>query len=98
MKNDEVAEMLDNVYKNCKRLTIPVALLAVIPVSVYANIPRNKRDFVPIEPINIRVGAPKPNTPVKWFGPDGEVLPEKEKGKDSRPDASLFPKIPLDWD
>lgn len=55
---------------------------------------RKKREFVPIIPTNHEEPAKEP---VVWYGPDGEVLPVSDLDYDG-PEATLFPKVKLDFD
>lgn len=76
-----------------KYLILLTITLSFFPA--YASKPQ-KREFVPIKPINIKWDNPKKEK--VWYGPDGEVLPDKEPNKNSEPDGSLFPKVKLDFD
>jgi hypothetical protein len=75
-------------------MKITIALLILTTGSIQAQ-ERNKRDFVPIPPINSDpVAVPKPQV---WYGPDGEVLPEKDPDY-TGPEGTLFPGVPLNVD
>jgi len=75
-------------------MKITIALLILTTGSIQAQ-ERDKRDFVPIPPINSEpVAKPKPTV---WYGPDGEVLPEKDPSRDNEPEGTLFPMVPLNF-
>lgn len=76
-------------------MKITIALLFLTTGLIQAQ-DHKKRDFVPIPPISSEpVAKPKPQV---WYGPDGEVLPERDPNRDNEPEGTLFPMVPLNFD
>lgn len=69
-----------------------VLFLIVLPSFTLGNTPRQKREFVPIIPVNISIPQKEKSNSNKI------VLPKKDPNKDSKPDASLFPTPILNFD